>query len=109
MRDAMTVADDLAPYISFFNLLGFAACLWLLVRVRRSTLAPYLSGGSWVLVVGTGIHAVNDYVSPVVNFTAFQDDAYDHLFIHVALLVAVILYALGLARLARSGPPATLG
>lgn len=91
------VADQLAPFISFFNVLGFAASLWLLVRVRRSSLAPYLSTGTWILVVGTGLHAVNDYLLPLVGADV-SDDAYDHLFIHIVLLAALIAFAVGVAR-----------
>jgi len=94
----MTVADDLAPYISFFNLLGLAAAIWLLVRLRSSPLAPYFSTATWILVVGTGLHAVNDYVSPLVGFDSFSDDAYDHLFIHVVLLAALVAFAMGARR-----------
>jgi hypothetical protein len=97
---ASSVADSLAPFISFANLVGFAASIWLLMRLRGSALAPALSTGTWILVVGQGLHLLNDYVSPLIGFDAFEDDAYDHLFIHVVLIAALVAFALGVGRAA---------
>jgi hypothetical protein len=97
----MSLAEDLAPYISLFNLLGLAAAIWLLMRLRASPMAPYFSLATWMLVIGTALHALNDYIAPLVGFDTFADDAYDHLFIHVVLLAALIAFAMGVARATR--------
>lgn len=97
----MTLAEDLAPYVSFFNLLGLAASIWLLMRLRSSPLAPYFTMGTWIVVVGTGLHTLNDYVAPLVGFDTFSDDAYDHLFIHIVFLAALVSLAIGVGRATR--------
>lgn len=97
----MTLAEDLAPYVSLFNLLGLGAAIWLLARVRASPFAAHFATGAWILVAGTGLHALNDYVSPLVGFDAFADDAYDHLFIHAVLVAALVALAVGVVRATR--------
>ncbi|MEA3202310.1 MAG: hypothetical protein QOE90_3738 [Thermoplasmata archaeon] len=94
-----SVAESLAPYISFANLLGFAASIWLLMRVRGSALAPALGTGTWILVVGQGLHVLNDYPLAWIGMDV-SDDAYDHLLIHVVLVAALVAFALGVGKMA---------
>jgi hypothetical protein len=94
-----SVADQLAPIISFVNVLGFAASVWLLLRLRGSPLASALGTGTWILVVGQGIHLLNDYPLAWIGMDV-SDDAYDHLLIHIVLVLALVAYALGVGKLA---------
>lgn len=98
----VALADDLAPYVSLANLLGFGAALWLLFRAKKLGATPLLGVFTWIILIGTGLHLLNDYVAPLVGFDTFADDAYDHVFIHVVLLAALVALVLTIDREANS-------
>jgi hypothetical protein len=109
MNVAGALAVDLGPFfppgtptmtwewdnpLAYFNLAAFIVSLVLVRRLGPLRAGSGLAQGSWaaslVIAIGTGLHFVGDVTG--------VSEAWDHQFIHLVLLVAVVALLLGLRR-----------
>jgi hypothetical protein len=78
--------------LAYFNLLGFIVSILILRRLsdRRaeSGLVDGVLNATWVVCIGTGLHLIGDILGVA--------EAWDHQFIHLVVLVAVVMLLLGL-------------
>ncbi|HUR24665.1 MAG TPA: hypothetical protein VM327_01455 [Candidatus Thermoplasmatota archaeon] len=89
-----TLTWELDNPLAYFNLAGFVLCILILVRLRdrrgESSLVDGAWASTWVLCIGTGLHLVGDVIG--------VSEAWDHQFIHLVVLVALVVFWLAVRR-----------